>query len=130
MKFHEMIKRASTQRERERDKFANSFCLEQMYSFDEATVKVIDNSNFGYITVDVLEAGGSVIIPDDKIVRIKTDKALFTHQEPWDRHLLQVVGVVFVIRARQTKRVPWPQRYIASLTYGLETWERGFHWPY
>ncbi|QXV74158.1 hypothetical protein [Rhizobium phage RHEph12] len=130
MKFHEMIKRGSTQRERERDKFANSFCLEKMDRDDEAVVKVLDNSETGYITVDVFEAYGGMIIPDDKIARIKTDRPLFTHQEPWDRHALQVVGVIFTIRARQSKRLPWPQRYIASLTYGLETWERGFHWPY
>ena len=130
MKFHEMINREHTQRERERNKFVNSFCLEKMRADEEAVVKVIDNSETSYIVVDVLEADGSIILPDDKIARIKTDRPLFTHQEPWDRHLLQVVGVVFVIRARQTKRVPWPQRYIASLTYGLETWERGFHWPY
>lgn len=130
MKFSDLLKRQETERraeERERDKFGASFCLERPQDGDWVKVKVIDNTEALWcIKVDVLEDSGGLTIPADRIARMKLDRAHFKHQEPHDRHFMTVVGVEFGLVARKGMRVPWCMWEVEYLTYGLETWDRGF----
>ena len=94
-----------------------------------AEIEIIDNSDYRFVKAKLLDSGGFRDMPEDGIVLLDTYRALFKHQHPFDSHVMTTVGARFVIEVTQHWRHKEIPRFaLRELSYGLETWDRGFKW--
>lgn len=94
-----------------------------------AEIEIMDNDDSRFVIAKVLDSDGFRDVPVDKIVTLGKDRALFKYQHPFDRHVMTTVGARFVIEVTQHWRHKEIPRFaLRELSYGLETWDRGFKW--
>lgn len=87
------------------------------------------NDDSRFVIAKVLDCDGFHDVPEDKIVALGTDRALFKYQHPFDLHVMTTVGARFVIEVvRHWKHKEIPRFTLRELSYGLETWDKGFKW--
>lgn len=104
------------------------FSISNIDRYSWAEVEVIEHvERQSHVLVKIID-GRAINAKQGDTARLVTDRGLFKYQYPFDRHVMTTIGARFVIQAIHDNRIGIYRWGLKRLTYGLETWDRGFHW--